>query len=65
MEPATLWHNFLTLLFEGYFFLWKFISLIKTKITICIIIWQEEVFGAVGKKIVEGCVAGYNGTIFA
>lgn len=26
---------------------------------------QEEVFGAVGKKIVEGCVAGYNGTIFA
>lgn len=26
---------------------------------------QEEVFGAVGKKIVEGCVTGYNGTIFA
>ncbi|XP_067053138.1 kinesin-like protein KIF15 isoform X3 [Acropora muricata] len=26
---------------------------------------QEEVFGAVGKKIVEGCVSGYNGTIFA
>ncbi|KAK3746376.1 hypothetical protein QZH41_018195 [Actinostola sp. cb2023] len=26
---------------------------------------QEEVFGAVGKKIVEGCVNGYNGTIFA
>lgn len=28
-------------------------------------LFQEEVFGAVGKKIVEGCVAGYNGTIFA
>ena len=30
-----------------------------------IILLQEEVFGAVGKKIVEGCVSGYNGTIFA
>ncbi|XP_048576584.1 kinesin-like protein KIF15 isoform X2 [Nematostella vectensis] len=26
---------------------------------------QEEVFGAVAKNIVEGCVDGYNGTIFA
>uniref|UniRef100_H2YAW3 Kinesin motor domain-containing protein n=1 Tax=Ciona savignyi TaxID=51511 RepID=H2YAW3_CIOSA len=26
---------------------------------------QENVFGAVGKRIVEGCVEGYNGTIFA
>ncbi|CAH1270481.1 KIF15 [Branchiostoma lanceolatum] len=26
---------------------------------------QEAVFGAVGKKIIESCVGGYNGTIFA
>ncbi|XP_065827584.1 kinesin-like protein KIF15 [Oscarella lobularis] len=26
---------------------------------------QEEVFAAVAKKIIESCVAGYNGTIFA
>ena len=26
---------------------------------------QEEVFSTVGKKIIEGCVYGYNGTIFA
>eukprot|EP00794_Sanderia_malayensis_P018958 gene18958-20864_t len=26
---------------------------------------QEEVFSTVGKKIIEGCVSGYNGTIFA
>ncbi|XP_070574657.1 kinesin-like protein KIF15 [Ptychodera flava] len=26
---------------------------------------QEGVFGAVGRKIIESCVAGYNGTIFA
>nr|CAB3259058.1 kinesin-like protein 2 [Phallusia mammillata] len=26
---------------------------------------QETVFEAVGKKIVEGCIEGYNGTIFA
>ncbi|EDO26276.1 predicted protein, partial [Nematostella vectensis] len=26
---------------------------------------MEEVFGAVAKNIVEGCVDGYNGTIFA
>nr|XP_006824745.1 PREDICTED: kinesin-like protein KIF15-like [Saccoglossus kowalevskii] len=26
---------------------------------------QEGVFGAVGKKIIESCVEGYNGTIFA
>ncbi|KAK6174774.1 hypothetical protein SNE40_017987 [Patella caerulea] len=28
-------------------------------------ITQESVFTAVGKKIIEGCVTGYNGTIFA
>lgn len=28
-------------------------------------ITQEEVFSIVGKKIIESCVAGYNGTIFA
>ena len=26
---------------------------------------QEAVFTAVGKKIIESCVGGYNGTIFA
>jgi len=26
---------------------------------------QEEVFSTVGKRIIEGCVYGYNGTIFA
>ncbi|XP_078689569.1 kinesin-like protein KIF15 [Branchiostoma floridae x Branchiostoma belcheri] len=26
---------------------------------------QEAVFGAVGRKIIESCVGGYNGTIFA
>ena len=26
---------------------------------------QESVFSAVGKSLIESCVAGYNGTIFA
>jgi len=26
---------------------------------------QEEVFSTVGKRIIEGCVYGYDGTIFA
>ena len=26
---------------------------------------QETVFAAVGRKIIEGCIEGYNGTIFA
>lgn len=41
------------------------IILIRTIVIVHGIVEQEEVFGAVGKKIVEGCVAGYNGTIFA
>ena len=40
-------------------------STVTVIIFVLIFFWQEEVFGAVGKKIVEGCVAGYNGTIFA
>jgi hypothetical protein len=26
---------------------------------------QEKIFCGVGKKIIDGCVGGYNGTIFA
>ena len=31
----------------------------------CVFLLQEEVFSSVGRPIIDGCMQGYNGTIFA
>ena len=38
---------------------------VTTAASCCAVLLQESVFSSVGKSIIDSCMSGYNGTIFA